>query len=274
LNLHSVVSSAIGAINPNQFVGVRSSIGNSVADDGSVSPAYATPGSLAASIGGTFTASASGTTLTVSAVLSGSLQEGDAVSGTDGVNSLPVGCVIAAWLTGTPGGIGTYQISSAPAGGVLNSCTVTSLSTVLNVSAVIGGVLQPGQDISDVTAALLAGTLITGQISGVAGGIGLYSINQQQTVTSEAMTTSMTIVAQVQALSGSDLRHMDALNLQGSHRSLYASVDLRSGVRVKIRGGDLVILPSGSTWLVNQGVEPWYSSAGWVKCVITLQDGS
>ena len=72
----------------------------------------------------------------------------------------------------------------------------------------------------------------------------------------------MTIVAQVQALSGGDLRHTDALNLQGSHRVLYANLFIRGIVRVTLRGGDLIILPDGSVWLVNQALEPCISSSG------------
>jgi hypothetical protein len=88
------------------------------------------------------------------------------------------------------------------------------------------------------------------------------------------MTTSLTILAQIQAQSASDLRHTDYLNLQGSHRVLYASLDIKGIVRVTLRGGDLVVLPDGSVWLVEQPVEPWFSSAGWVKILITAQDGS
>ena len=263
-------------MNPNQFVEIRSGVGSSPqpSADGTLSPAYATPGTLTASIGGTFAATASGTTLTVSAVLSGSLQPNDIVSGSDGVNSLPVNCSIIEQLTGPAGGAGTYELSAAPATDILNSCTVASASTVLNVTAISAGVLQPGQTIADITSALAAGTLITGQLSGEPGAAGLYSLTQQQTVSSETMMTSMVISAQVQPLTGGDLRHMDALNLQGSHRALYANIDIRGIVRVKLRGGDLVILPDGSTWLVNQSLENFYSTAGWQKCAITLQDGS
>lgn len=239
-----------------------------------MSPAYATPGGLTASIGGTFTATADGTTLTISAVLTGSLQPNDIVSGTDGTNSLPAGCWIIEQLSGLSGGAGTYELSAAPASGLLNSCMVTSASTVLNVSAIMSGVLQPGQTIADSTSSLASGTLITSQLSGLSGGVGLYAVTRQQTVASEAMKTSMFIVAQIQPVTGGDLRHLDSLNLQGSHRTIYANVDIRGIVRVKLRGGDLVILPDGSTWLVNQSAEPWYSSAGWVRAIITLQDGS
>ena len=45
MNLHSIVSSAIGAVNPNQFVEIRQSVGNTKSPDGTTQPAYATPGS-------------------------------------------------------------------------------------------------------------------------------------------------------------------------------------------------------------------------------------
>jgi hypothetical protein len=273
LNLHGLVAPCIGAVNPNQSVLVRISIGNIINADASQSGAYATPGSLTASIGGTFTASIpdpvdTPTTLNVAAVLTGSLQVGDVVSGSDGTNALPPGCTILSQLSGPPGGVGTYQLS---VGATLNSCTVTSASTVLNVTAISQGALQLSQALADTTRDLTAGTLITGQLSGVAGGIGLYSINQQQTVASEAMTTSLTLPAQVQALSASDLRHMDSLNIQGSHRAFYFSANIRGGVRVALKGGDLLVLSDNSVWLVTQPVEPWFASAFWVKVIGTLQ---
>lgn len=273
MNLHAAVSGYIGAINPNQFVQVRSSVGNTENADGTLDPVYATPGAFAASIGGAFAATADGTTLDVSSVITGSLQPGDAVSGSDGTNSLPPGCEILQQVTGSTGGVGTYELSAATASGSLDQCTVTSASTVLNVSSVSSGVIQIGQDLAD-TGALKASTLVTGQMSGPGGGAGLYSLNQQQTVAPETMTTSMTIVAQVQAQSSGDLRHTDAINLQGDHRVLYSSFDIRGIVRVTLRGGDMVVLPDGSTWLVQQPIEPFYSTAGWAKVLITRQNGS
>jgi hypothetical protein len=248
-----------------------------VATDGSQIPGYATPGALTASIGGTFTASIpdpinNPTTLNVAAVLTGSLQVGDAVSGTDGSgNSLPAGTSILSQLTGTPGGIGTYQMS---VGGTLGSCTVTSASDVLNATAVAAGVLQSGQTLADATSALLPGTLITGQISGSQGGPGLYSISQQQTAASEAMTTSLSLFAQVQPMASGDLRHMDALNIQGSHRALYYNGQINGIVRVALKGGDVVTLANGSVWKVTQSLEPFYDTASWSKVAITLQLGS
>ena len=261
-------------MNPQQPVLIRVSIGNAIAADGSQVPAYATPGAITASIGGTFTAFANGATLTVSAVLSGSLQAGDEVSGTDGTNLLATETTIVEQLTGTPGGDGTYELSVETDSGILNPCTVTSASTVLNVSAISLGVPQIGQTLADLTSALTPGTLITGLLEGTVGGPGLYSINQPQTVASEAMTASMTLLAQIQALAGGDLRHVDALNIQGSHKVMYIGAAVGAGVRPAVKGGDIATLPDGSVWLVTQNLEPFYSTARWQKLLLTLQDGS
>jgi len=261
----------IGAVNPNQMVGVQISVGQTENADGTLVPVYATPGAITASVGGTFAATASGTTLTVETVLSGSLWPGDAVSGTDGVNSLPALCEIFVQLSGPPGGAGTYELTAPSASGVLNTCKVTSVSDVLNVTAVAQGVVQIGQDLADTTGALTAGTLITGVGTGT-GGIGTYSLNQQQFVPSEAMTTSLTIAAQIQALTGGDLRHMDSLNLQGSNRVLYASYPMRGIVREALKGGDLIVMPDKTVWLVTRSLEPFYPTAGWNKLAITLQN--
>jgi hypothetical protein len=272
LNLHQVVRGLIGAINPEQLVAIQASIGNAEAADGSLTPVYATPGSITASIGGVVTGSIAGTTLTVTAVLQGSLQAGDAISGTDGTNAILPGTAVASQISGAAGGTGVYLLNQPT--GTVGSCSITSASTVLNASAVAQGALQIGQTLADGGIALSPGTMVTGLLAGATGGPGLYSISQQQTVASEPMTTAVSILAQVQPLSGGDLRHVDAINLQGSHRAIYISGVLHGGVRVTLKGGDLVVLPDGSTWLVTQSIEPWYSTAGWVKSIITLQDGS
>ena len=256
------------------MVGIRISVGNATNLDGTIVPSYATPGSITASIGGILEASASGTTLSVSAVLSGSLQAGDNVSGSDGTNAILPGTTIIEQLSGSAGGSGTYQLSQATASGMLGICEITSASTVLNASAVGQGVLQAGQTLADLTGALLPGTLITDLLAVAAGGPGLYTISQQQTVASETMTLSMTLLVQIQPLAANELRHMDMLNLQGSHRKIYVSAPIRGAARANIKGGDLVILPDGSIWLVTQPLESFYSTAGFNAFAITLQDGS
>lgn len=274
MNLHQIVAPLIGVLNPNQIIGIRVSIGAVTAADGTTTPGYATPGAITASIGGTFTASIpdpvnAPTTLNVSAVLTGSLQVTDVVSGTDGVNILPAGTRILSQLSGTPGGIGTYQISASA---TLGACTVTAVSTVLNVSSVSSGLLLSAQTLSGTGVA--AGTMITGQISGNPGGSGLYSVTQQQTVASVAMGTALSVYAQIQPLSASDLRHVDMINLQGTHRAIYLNGAVHGQVRVGLKGGDLVTQANGSVWLVQQPLESFYDTAGWTKALITLQDGS
>ena len=277
-NLNLAVGPLISGINPNQPVGVQINVGNSTAADGSQLPAYATPGSMTASIGGTVVASipdsTNPTTLQVSAVIAGSLQIGDVVSGTDGANVLPSDCTVLSQLSGTIGGVGAYQLSAGTNSGTLGSCDVTSVSSVLNVTGIASGVPQPGQQLADLTAAILPGTLITAFLSGQRGGLGLYSINQPQTVLPETMTTSMTIIAQVQPIAASDLRHLDSLNLQGSHKALWYNANLRGIIRIALRGGDLVTLRDGSVWLVNQPLESFELTAGWGKCAVTLQGGA
>lgn len=278
MNLNLAVGQLTTAINPMQPVGVQVSVGTSgTRADGSPIPAYATPGNLTASIGGTFTASVAAsapTVLVVSAVLTGSLQATDVVSGTDGVNALPPGCTILSQLSGPAGGAGTYQLSARPPSGELGACEVTSASTVLNVAAVAAGVPQIGQMLADETGDLLQGTLVTAFLSGQQGGPGLYSINQPQTVASETMTTSLTITAQIQPLAASDLRHMDMLNLQGTHKKFYANLSIRGIVRVSLKGGDLLTTVDGSVWLVNQPLENFELTAGWTSVAATLQNGS
>lgn len=267
MNLHGIVAPYVGAVNPLFTVTVQVSTGPTTAGDGSQTNTYATPGALAASVGGSFTASATGTTLTVSAVLAGSLWPGDAISGA----GLPAGTTVVAQLSGTPGGTGTYQLNQAA--GPLGPITVTAASTILNASAVTVGVLQVGQTVTGVGVA--DGTLITGQVSGTTGGVGLYRIGRQQTVASVAMTTSLILDAQIQPITWRDIQQMEGLTLQGTRWKAYLYGQVDGLVRVESKGGDLITIPAPSphagVWLVTQVLEQW---PDWVVAAITLQDGS
>lgn len=76
---------------------------------------------------------------------------------------------------------------------------------------------------------------------------------------------------QIQELSQPDLARTDGLNQQGVHRAIYLSGHVSGLVRVKGRGGDLIITPDGQTWLVTAVLERW---PDWCKVHVTLQDGS
>lgn len=90
--------------------------------------------------------------------------------------------------------------------------------------------------------------------------------------------TTFGIRAQVQALTYSDLKQLDGLNIQGVRRAAYLSGYVLAVVRPKQAGGDLIIFPDGTfpegnTWLVAHVLETW-SQSGWVKCALTLQNGA
>jgi hypothetical protein len=86
-------------------------------------------------------------------------------------------------------------------------------------------------------------------------------------------TTSSSISAQVQALSGRDLDHMDGMNVQGVMRTVFMYGNPQGVVRVDSKGGDMLQFPeipggANRNWLVTQVIETW---PDWAKVVVTLQ---
>ena len=84
------------------------------------------------------------------------------------------------------------------------------------------------------------------------------------------------VSVQVQALSYSDLQHLDGLNIQGVRRAVYLNGSALAVVRPLQTGGDLFVfpagtLPEGTTWLVAYVLEEW---PDWYKVAITLQNGA
>lgn len=134
-----------------------------------------------------FTGSISGTTLTVTAITNGTIAINQALFGV-GVTQATV---ITALGTGT-GGVGTYTInqSQAVTSTLMNSATVGAVvtgdisGTTLTVSAVTSGTLVVGQTIQGST--VTAQTIITALGTGT-GGVGTYTVNNSQTVTSRTL---------------------------------------------------------------------------------------
>ena len=58
----------------------------------------------------------------------------------------------------------------------------------MTVTAISSGYILGGQPVNGTGVAV--GTVVTGQISGIPGGVGVYRVNQSQTIASEAMTTA------------------------------------------------------------------------------------
>lgn len=82
----------------------------------------------------------------------------------------------------------------------------------------------------------------------------------------------VTALAQVQPLTNRDLRQIDGLNLQGTLKAIYLSGQIDGIVRSTNQGGDKIVFPDGSTWLVTLVSEGWDTTAGWCKVIATLQN--
>ena len=131
--------------------------------------------------GKNFTASITGTTMTVTAIEDGSsLVVGDSVYGIN----VPSGTVISAFLSAS-GGTGTYTVNTSS--GIV---TASINATTLTVTGVTAGTLKNNQVISG--SGVTAGTYIVSQISGSLGGIGTYTVSTTQSVASTTITATIT----------------------------------------------------------------------------------
>jgi hypothetical protein len=118
--------------------------------------------------------------MTVTAVGSGAIVVGGAISGT----GVQAGTTVLAQLTGTTGGIGTYTVSIPQ---TVASTTITQTSGLLTVSAVSSGTLGVGDVLSGT--GVTAGTSIVALGTGT-GGTGTYVVNTSQTAASTTITAS------------------------------------------------------------------------------------
>ncbi len=158
---------------------------------------------------------------------------------------------------------------------------------VLTVSAVASGALALGSIIAAPSGNVISGTAVTAFGTGD-GGIGTYTVAPGQTLTSEAMTatgngdrvptyaTTYRVPMQFQALSSDELVHLDSLNISSTMRAVHMNGDLQGLNRPGVRGGDLLLAPTGltgarlDTWLVTQVMES-YDASGWCRLAVTLQ---
>lgn len=142
--------------------------------------------SVTASMGATFTASGSGTNLTVSAV-TGKITVGETLGTTTGITA---GTTIVSQTSGTPGGAGVYVTSAAT---TISAATATSFGNTLNVTAVGSGVLEVGDAVSGT--GIPSGAVVASQVSGTAGGVGIYTLDTA--ATAYAASTTVTAVGGV-----------------------------------------------------------------------------
>jgi hypothetical protein len=91
----------------------------------------------------------------------------------------------------------------------------------------------------------------------------------KQTPTYSTLTGSI----QVQGLSGTDLRHMDSLNIQGVLRKVYINGNWAGVVRADSKGGDIMKFPqipgaAVQDWRVIEVSETW---PDWCSVIVCLQ---
>jgi len=138
----------------------------------------AVTGAIAATTTMSVTASITGFIMTVTVLGAGNVRPGAIISGT----GVTAGTQVQKQLSGTAGGVGTYQVSLSQSVG---SGTITGSFGTLTVSAVSSGTLAVGQVIAG--SGMTAGTVITALLTGT-GGTGTYVVSPSQTFASAAIT--------------------------------------------------------------------------------------
>lgn len=81
------------------------------------------------------------------------------------------------------------------------------------------------------------------------------------------------VPGQVQPLSSGDIKHLDALNIQGVRRAIYINGQVNGLIRSENKGGDLITTPDNRIWLVVAADESW-EYVGWCKVLVTLQNNA
>jgi hypothetical protein len=155
------------------FFPAGATVGNNVYADPNTGTPLAgasapTLGTATASAGfdGTATLVDASTTLNVTAVTHGYISPGDNVSDSTTGANIPAGTTIISQLTGTAGGVGTYQMSAAATAGAVGDTVVTS-SDYMVVTAIADGSLNVGDVFSGTDVSV--NSQITGQAKPFSG---------------------------------------------------------------------------------------------------------
>jgi hypothetical protein len=77
-----------------------------------------------------------------------------------------------------------------------------------------------------------------------------------------------TITVQIQSLQYQDIMKLEGLNIQGIRQKIYMNGDFEGLMRADQRGGDLIILPDGKTYIAAIVLENW---PDWCCVAVTQQ---
>jgi len=75
-------------------------------------------------------------------------------------------------------------------------------------------------------------------------------------------------LAQMQALTAPELKQVESLNVQGVKQAMYLDGRWSGIVRANGTGGDIIILPDATEWLVLDVLENW---PNWTKLALVQQ---
>jgi hypothetical protein len=126
-----------------------------------------------------------GDQLTITSMVSGTLQVGATLVGT----GITTGTKVVSLVSGSLGGIGVYNVSIAEQS--VASTQITGTDGVLTVTSLAAGTIAVGQTITG-TAGVVAGTTITALGTGT-GGTGTYIVDNTTVVANSPMLTALNV---------------------------------------------------------------------------------
>lgn len=141
-----------------------------------------TTGSIAASTN-SFTGSIADNILTVTGGITGTIVPGTSLTGT----GVAAGTKIVSQINGTAGGAGTYYVNIS--GQSAASTAISGTYGTFTAASALTGLFGVGDSISGTN--VVAGTKITQQLTGPAGGLGTYVVDNNTVVASTTITAAL-----------------------------------------------------------------------------------
>lgn len=141
-------------------------------------------GSIAAATN-SFTGTIDGDVLTVASGLTGTVRPGTTLSGT----GVAAGTKVVEQIDGTTGGVGTYYVSIPDQD--VASTVISGTYGIFTAASGLTGLFGVGDTLSGTN--VVAGTTIRQQITGPAGGLGTYAVDNNTVVGSTVITAGTSI---------------------------------------------------------------------------------